>query len=100
MQLPASTSSAQPQADISPLVASHSASMGNVGQDRVSMSAQEREEEIKRAGADVEAAWKEYEDGDPLALNQAHDARRRMEGLIRGRSADQVARMERERGLV
>ncbi len=74
----------------------------------------EREYAIKQAGIALEEAQREVERCTALydesglfsdmaalhlAVDQRDDARRYMEALIRGRSAEQVARLESERGL-
>jgi hypothetical protein len=66
---------------------------------RHSLTDDEREAAIKRAGIAMEKAWKDYEDGEPMALVRAHELRRLMEVLIKGRSAERVAQMEAARGL-
>lgn len=60
----------------------------------------EREAAILHEGREMEAAMARYvESGCFTDRADADLARRRMEALIRGRSPQQVARMEQERGL-
>lgn len=60
----------------------------------------DREAAIKRAGAALEKHMAQWEEtGCFAARGDADRARRLMELLIAGRSAEQVAKMERERGL-
>jgi hypothetical protein len=64
------------------------------------MSDAEREAAIVQAGKAIEHYMAEYErTGCFGARGDADRSRRLMEMLIRGRSPEQVARMERERGL-
>ena len=65
------------------------------------MTDQERELAIVVAGEAMQAAQARYEASGCFAdQGEAHRHRLRMESLIRGRSAGQVARMESERGLI
>lgn len=65
------------------------------------MTDQEREAAIVLAGDAMKAAQARYEATGCFGDNgEAHRHRLRMESLIRGRSAGQVARMESERGLI
>lgn len=64
------------------------------------MTDAEREEAIQRAGKAIEkhmAIW--ASDGCMAARGDVDRARQSMEALIAGRSPEQVARMEAERGL-
>jgi hypothetical protein len=64
------------------------------------MSDSEREEAIRQAGIAMQRAYWDYEKtGDFGSLGEAHRQRIRMTELIRGRSKEQVARMEQERGI-
>jgi hypothetical protein len=61
---------------------------------------EEREQAIQRARAAMEAAYAEWEaSGCFSARGRAQRLQNIMADLIRGRSAGQVERMERERGL-
>lgn len=63
-------------------------------------SDEDREQQIRQAGLDMQHAYWEYErTGDLGSLGEAHKHRIRMTELIRGRSPQQVARMEQERGI-
>jgi hypothetical protein len=65
-----------------------------------SISDCQREAAIVNAGREIEEHMRAYgESGDFTDRAAADAARLRMEALIRGRSAGQVARMEQERGL-
>jgi hypothetical protein len=73
-----------------------------VGEGRlcIPMTDAEREEAIKAAGQAIERHMAEYAASGCFAARGAADrARRFMEQLIAGRSPEQVARMEQERGL-
>jgi hypothetical protein len=60
----------------------------------------QREVEILHAGREIEEHMRQYaETGDFAARGAADRARLRMEELIRGRSPEVVAQLERERGL-
>jgi hypothetical protein len=60
----------------------------------------QREVEILHAGREIEEHMRQYaETGDFAARGAADRARLRMEELIRGRSAEVVARLEQEKGL-
>lgn len=60
----------------------------------------QREVQILHEGRAIEAAMARYaESSDLLDRADADAARLRMEGLIRGRSENQVHRLEQERGL-
>lgn len=64
------------------------------------MTDSEREAEIARLSAEMEAAWSTWEsDGCPAARGDAERLMHERDDLVRGRSAEQVARMEAERGL-
>lgn len=57
----------------------------------------QREVAIQQAGREIEAAMARYaESGNFADRGEADAARLRMQGLIAGRSAEQVARMEAE----
>lgn len=63
---------------------------------------EQREEAIRQASLDMQAAYWRYETSNGLDigdLGEAHRHRIRMTELIRGRSPEYVARLERERGL-
>ena len=65
------------------------------------MTDEAREAEIARLSAEMEAAYAIWErDGCFAARGDAVRLMRERDDLVRGRSAEQVARMERERGLV
>jgi len=57
------------------------------------MTDTEREDRIRQCGEQLQAA---YAAGD---RQQAQECLREQQTLIRGRSSEQVARMEQERGL-
>lgn len=62
----------------------------------------EREEAIKACGQRIEDAMREAvkPEGDYFTARATADsAREKMEALIKGRSPEMVARLERERGL-
>ena len=60
-----------------------------------------REDEIARLSAEMEAAYAVWQsDSCFAAKDRADSLMRQRDDLVRGRSAEQVARMERERGLV
>ena len=60
-----------------------------------------REAEIARLSAEMEAAYAIWQsDGCFAARGDAARLMRQRDDLVRGRSAEQVARMELERGLV
>ncbi len=64
------------------------------------MTDSEREAEIARLSAEMEAAWTTWErDGRFAARGEADRLMRLRDDLVRGRSAEQIARMEAERGL-
>ena len=59
-----------------------------------------REAEIARLTAEMEAAYAIWQsDGCFAARGDADRLMRQQDDLVRGRSAEQVARMEAERGL-
>jgi hypothetical protein len=61
---------------------------------------EEREASIYRAGNAMQAWYSHYrQSGDSRMLDMAYAALGLMRSLIAGRSPEQVARMERERGL-
>lgn len=61
---------------------------------------EQREELIRKAGAAMKSAYREWEvSGCFDARGRADAERMRMESLIRGRSAAMVRRLEAERGL-
>ena len=65
------------------------------------MTDEAREAEIARLSAEMEAAFAIWQsDGCFAARGDADRLMRQRDDLVRGRSAEQVARMERERGLV
>lgn len=65
------------------------------------MTDTERESEIARLSAEMEAAYAlRQSDGCFAAKGRADSLMRQRDDLVRGRSAAQVARMEAERGLV
>ena len=65
------------------------------------LSDDEREAAIQRAGKFIESSMAEWdESGCFAARGRAERARMLMEALIRGRSPERVAQMERERGLL
>lgn len=65
------------------------------------MTDTERESEIARLTQEMEAAYAIWQsDGCFAARGDADRLMRQRDDLVRGRSAEQVARMERERGLV
>lgn len=71
-----------------------------VGEAPDRMSDEEREDAIRRAGNAIEHHMAQYAASSNLAdRGDADRARLLMQQLIAGRSAEQVARMERERGL-
>lgn len=65
------------------------------------MTDTQRESEIARLSAEMEAAYAVWQsDGCLAAKGRADALMRQRDDLVRGRSAERVARMERERGLV
>ena len=65
------------------------------------MTDTQRESEIARLSAEMEAAYALWQsDGCFAAKGRADSLMRQRDDLVRGRSAEQVARMELERGLV
>lgn len=65
------------------------------------MTDTEREAEIARLSAEMEAAYAIWQsDGCFAARGEADRLMRQRDDLVRGRSAEQIARMEQERGLV
>lgn len=91
--LPEFTSSASSAGVGSPL-------SNGVGQRLHAMSDEEREKHIASCGYLMEDAWRRYcETGCFSHRGEADRWRLLMEEAIRGRSAAQVARLERERGL-
>ena len=65
------------------------------------MTDTDREAEITRLSAEMEAAYAIWQsDGCFAARGDADRLMRERDDLVRGRSAEQVARMEQERGLV
>lgn len=65
------------------------------------MTDTDREAEIARLSAEMEAAYALWQsDGCFAAKDRADSLMRQRDDLVRGRSAEQVARMEAERGLV
>lgn len=71
-----------------------------VGEPPERMSDEEREDAICRAGKAIEHHMGLYAaSSDLMDRGDADRARLLMQQLIAGRSAEQVARMERERGL-
>lgn len=65
------------------------------------MTGTERESEIARLTQEMEAAYAIWQsDGCFAARGDADRLMRQRDDLVRGRSEQQVARMERERGLV
>ena len=65
------------------------------------MTDEAREAEIARLTQEMEAAYAIWQsDGCLAARGDADRLMRQRDDLVRGRSAEQVARMERERGLV
>ena len=94
---------ARPMTETPPTVAQRSVPQAEqfVGE-RPVFTDDEREEAIRRAGRAMESWFNRYEASgkkDTGALAQAVRCQGHMATLIRGRSAAQVARMERERGL-
>jgi hypothetical protein len=74
--------------------------VGECRSSRVGMSDAEREAAIVQAGKAIERHMAEYErTGCFGARGDADRSRRLMELLIRGRSPEYVAKLERERGL-
>ena len=64
------------------------------------MTDTQRESEIARLSAEMEAAYAIWQsDGCFAARGDADRLMRQRDDLVRGRSAEQVARMEAERGL-
>ena len=64
------------------------------------MTDADREAEIARLSAEMEAAYAIWErDGCFAARGDADRLMRERDGLVRGRSAERVAQMEAERGL-
>ncbi|MBL0390562.1 hypothetical protein JJ685_05340 [Ramlibacter monticola] len=64
------------------------------------MTDEQRESEIRRAGEEMQRAYAQYTKHGCLSdLGRAHHLLGRMGALIEGRSPEQVARMEAERGL-
>lgn len=62
----------------------------------------DREEQIRQAGLDMQAAYWRYEtsNGEDIGdLAEAHRHRIRMTALIAGRLPEYVAKLERERGI-
>lgn len=71
-----------------------------VGESRERMCDQEREEAIRRAGKAIESHMARYaKTSDLMDRGDADRARLLMQRLIAGRSAEQVAKLELERGL-
>jgi hypothetical protein len=69
-----------------------------VGESR--LSDDEREAAILRAGSAMQAWYSRFrQSGESTALDMAHRHMEQMRALVMGRSASQVERMERERGL-
>ena len=65
------------------------------------MTDTDREAEIARLSAEMEAAFAVWQsDGCFAAKDRADALMRQRDDLVRGRSAEQIARMEHERGLV
>ena len=65
------------------------------------MTDTERESEIARLTREMEAAYAIWQsDGCFAAKGRADALMRERDDLVRGRSAEQVAQMEQERGLV
>lgn len=64
------------------------------------MTDTERELHIKACGQLMEQAYANYEaSGSFSDIGEAHAWRKAMQDAINGRSAEQVARMEQERGI-
>lgn len=64
------------------------------------MTDEEREQAAYRAGCAMQAWYSQYQlTGEPKYLDMAHEAMGLMRKLLAGRSAEQVARLEQERGL-
>ena len=64
------------------------------------MTDPERESEISRLTAEMEAAYATWErDGCFAARGEADRLMRARDDLVRGRSAEQISKMERARGL-
>lgn len=74
-----------------------------VSQERVinsPMTDEEREAAAYRAGVAMQAWYSKYQStGDPQALSIAHHHMTQMVSILAGRSPEQIARMEQERGL-
>lgn len=67
---------------------------------RIPMHCTEREAHIRDCGRLMEAAMARYAESSDLAdLGDAHRWRLAMEQAIKGRSAEQVTRMEKNAGL-